>query len=71
MTVVVYTKSNCPACVQTKRLLTAEKIEFEEMDAVEHIEYLSGLGARGAPVIVDGDKVIHGFIPDQLRSLNN
>lgn len=70
MTVIVYTQPNCPPCNMVKRLLTQDGIAFEERSAADHLEYLEGIGARSAPVIVDGDKVIHGFIPDQLRALN-
>lgn len=70
MTVIVYTKANCPPCNMVKRLLTAEGIAFEERSAEEHMDYLASIGARSDPVIVDGAQVIHGFIPDQLRGLN-
>ena len=70
MTVIVYTQPNCPPCNAVKRLLTAEGIPFEERPAADHREYLAGLGARSAPVIVEGTQVIHGFVPDQLRRLN-
>lgn len=70
MTVIVYTKENCPPCRMVKRVLEAEGIAFEERNAMDHADYLASIGARSAPVIVDGDKIIHGFIPDQLRALN-
>lgn len=69
MTVIVYTAPNCMPCVAVKRLLTAEGIAFEERSAPDHAEYLASIGARSAPVIVDGDQVIHGFVPDELRRL--
>lgn len=69
MTVIVYTKTNCQPCLAVKRLLTGEGIAFEERDATEHVEYLQTIGARGAPVVVDGDIVIHGFDPANLRKL--
>ncbi|AZV00260.1 glutaredoxin family protein [Paracoccus kondratievae] len=70
MTVIVYTQPNCQPCAAVKRLLMAEGIPFEERSAAEHRDYLASIGARSVPVIVDGDQVIHGFIPDQLRALN-
>lgn len=70
MTVIVYTKENCQPCRAVKRLLESEGIAYEERNAEEHLEYLRSVGARGAPVIVDGDRVIHGFDPAQLRALN-
>lgn len=70
MTVIVYTQPNCPPCAMVKRLLTAEGIEFEERAAADHLDFLASIGARSAPVIVDGTQVIHGFMPDQLRRLN-
>lgn len=70
MTVIVYTQPNCPPCNAVKRLLTAEGIAFEERPAADHLDYLVSIGARSAPVIVDGTHVIHGFNPDQLRALS-
>lgn len=70
MTVVVYTQPNCGPCNAVKRLLTAEGIAFEERPAADHLDYLASIGARSAPVIVDGAQVIHGFNPDQLRALS-
>lgn len=70
MTVIVFTQPNCPPCKMVLRLLTAEGIAFEERPAADHLDYLASIGARSAPVIVDGDHIIHGFVPDQLRRLN-
>lgn len=71
MTVIVYTQPNCPPCAAVKRLLTAEGIAFEERQASDHMDFLSSIGARSAPVIIDENgRAIHGFIPDQLRGLN-
>lgn len=70
MTVIVYTNANCPPCAAVKRLLAAEGVAFEERNAPDHADYLASIGARSAPVIVDGDHVIHGFDPSQLRRLD-
>ena len=70
MTVIVYSRPDCNPCKAVKRLLTAEGIEFEERNAEDHADYLASLGARSVPVVIDGDQVIHGFIPDELRKLN-
>lgn len=71
MTVVVYTQPNCPPCKMVLRLLEAEGIPFEERPAADHLDFLASIGARSAPVIIDEDgKAIFGFIPDQLRRLN-
>lgn len=71
MTVIVYVKENCQPCKAVKRLLDGEGVAYEERNAEDHLDYLRSVGARGAPVIVDGDTVIHGFDPAQLRALNH
>lgn len=69
MTVIVFTQPNCQPCVAVKRVLSRDGIEFEERNAGDHIEFLASIGARSAPVIVAGDKIIHGFDPAQLKTL--
>ena len=69
MTVILYTQPNCQPCTAVKRFLDREGIAFEERNAADHVEYLRAIEARAAPVLVDGDLIIHGFDPNQLKKL--
>ena len=70
LTVDVYTKPNCPPCKLTKKVLTDEGIEYRELPATEHVDYLVGLGYSGAPVVV-ANPTHHwaGFKPEAIRNL--
>ena len=35
MNITLYTKSNCPLCVQAKQLLNSKGLEYEEITATE------------------------------------
>lgn len=65
---VVYTQPNCPPCNAVKRWLTARGVDYEEKPATENLEYLASLGARSAPVVVQGTKVVQGFNPVELQT---
>ena len=67
--ITLYTKPNCQPCIAVKRYLTQSGVEYEERPAEDHPDYLSGIGARSAPVVVSGDTVICGFNPNQLKAL--
>jgi len=71
MTVVMYTKPNCPYCAAAREHLTAEGVEFQEKDATrdpfwkrELMRYSGGSGV--VPTIVttgDAEEVQVGFPP--------
>lgn len=75
MRVVVYTKPDCQPCKATLRWLTNAGIDFEELPAVDHVDYLmTRLETREAPVIVittdTGTPVAwtSGYRPDWLTT---
>lgn len=69
----LYSKDDCPACDQTKKLLGRLKVEFTEFDLMEDedkLETFKALGYKQMPIIeVDGKVYSTGFRPDILRKL--
>ncbi|AZU98866.1 thioredoxin domain [Bacillus phage vB_BanS_Sophrita] len=72
--ITVYTKSGCPQCDMTKRVLTENEVEFELVDvekdekAFHYIKEELGLSAMPV-VIVEGEEPFTGFRPDKLNEL--
>jgi glutaredoxin 3 len=61
MTVVVYSKNNCPYCVQAKNLLELKGIKFEEVkidETPEAREFVVGEGHRTVPQIYQNGKLL-------------
>ena len=60
----VYSKNNCPFCVQAKNLLTLKDIEFEEIkidESPEAREFVLAEGHRTVPQIYkDGALFVQG-----------
>lgn len=58
MTIKVYSKNNCPACVRVKNELTLKGVEFEEVRIDQDTEayaFLIAEGHKSVPqVYVDG-----------------
>lgn len=70
--ITVFTKNNCMPCKMTKKFLTENGVDFEEINIEEHpekIEYVKSLGFSSAPVIEAGDIVFSGFQPSKLKEL--
>lgn len=68
--ITVYTKDKCPPCNAVKRALTEAGVEFTEKSAMEHIDYLAGLGYRQAPVtVISEDKHFYGYDPNKLQQI--
>lgn len=70
--VTVYTLPACVQCDSTKRVLTRNSIEYQEVDLTEDekaMEYVKSLGYNAAPIVVAGDEHWSGFRPDRLSSL--
>lgn len=68
--VKVYGTKTCHYCRMAKDFLTENNIEFEYIDvgeSAEAREELEKLGLRGVPVFKIGDKVIHGFVKENLK----
>lgn len=62
---VVYTKNDCPNCVQAKNILKAKNKEFREVSIEGDEEMkarLASFGFRSMPQIFDEDK--QEFIPN-------
>lgn len=60
--IIVYTKPNCPSCIQVKAVLNMKNIAFEEIpltpDAIQELESSYGVTIRSVPqVVVDGSFV--------------
>ena len=56
----VYSKNNCPFCVQAKNLLKAKNIEFKEIkidEDAEAKEFILEQGHRTVPQIYFNDKL--------------
>lgn len=61
MLYTIFTKSDCPNCVQAKALLKSEDIEFIEKNVEEDAEaltYLSQMGLRSLPQILKGNSLV-------------
>lgn len=61
MDVTVYTKPNCPQCVQTKRLLDRDNVAYQEASIgdEERQKFLEH-GFMSAPVVVVDQPVVAG-----------
>ncbi len=74
MKVTVWTKSHCPQCVMTKKLLRSEGVDFVEADLEADPEQLAAFKEEGllqAPVVVLGEdgRRWTGFRPDLIKEL--
>lgn len=71
--VTVYTLPACVQCDSTKRLLTRNNVEYQEVDLSQDPDALSmirALGYTAAPVVMAGDDHWSGFRPDKLSALS-
>ena len=71
MTVTVYEKDDCTACVNTKRKLDQEGIAYVVADLMEpgNLAAAKELGYMSAPVVVAGGDHWSGFRPDKINEL--
>lgn len=56
----IYSKTNCPYCVQAKNLLKLKKVEFNEVNIEEDTDarsFLLSEGHRAVPQIYNGEKL--------------
>jgi len=71
MKAVLYSKTNCPACVKAKNLLKEHNVEYEEHNIEENEEKASEMikksGQRGVPVVDLAGNVIVGFSPIRMK----
>jgi glutaredoxin len=59
--ITVYSKNNCPYCVQAKNLLTLKGINYTEIKIDENAdakEFVVGEGHRTVPQIYQDDKLL-------------
>lgn len=71
--VTVYTLPSCVQCDSTKRLLTKNEIQYQEVDLsldLDALDMVRELGYSSAPVVVAGDDHWSGFRPDKLATLS-
>lgn len=59
MKVKVYSKPMCTACKVAKTLMTNANVEFEEVNAMDHLDELTQAGMTNLPVI-EVDYGTHG-----------
>lgn len=70
--VTLFTLPACVQCDSTKRVLTRNSIEYQEVDLSldpEAMEMVRGMGYTAAPVVIAGDEHWSGFRPDKLSAL--
>jgi mycoredoxin len=72
--VTMYTTQSCGYCARARRYFDQQGIPYQDHD-IEHSQAArrayQSLGGRGVPVIVIGDRVIHGFDEGQIRRALN
>lgn len=69
--VQVYTAPGCPYCGALRVYLKARGIAYEEHDvdaSLEARQAFRAMGGVGVPLVVIGDRVIHGFNPFSLEA---
>lgn len=59
----VFTQERCPQCRAALRRFAKWSADVEAVSAVEHLDYLSGLGLTTAPgvVVTEGDSVLEAW----------
>ena len=65
----VYTKNNCPNCVQAKNILKMKNVKFEEINVEENeaaFLFLQLEGHKSMPQIYEGKTL---FVPNGQRGL--
>jgi glutaredoxin-like protein NrdH len=53
----------------TKNRLGKRGVDYNEMDAVSHLEELKSMGFMAAPVVITDDKSWSGYRPEMIDSL--
>ena len=72
----IFSTPNCNLCEQARKLLSEKGVEFDSFDITRDREALQEMqelshGARTAPVISVGDKVLVGFNRKELEEAVN
>lgn len=77
--ITLYSKPNCPHCVQSKNYLTTHGIDFTEVNVLESQEALDFIKARGhktvpqiyvgeSLLVEGGNSALQRLTPDEVRS---
>lgn len=64
MSIIIYSKKNCPKCEQAKMLCNKNNISYEEKDIIEHLEHIRSVAVKPvqeAPQVFYNNKHIGGF----------
>lgn len=72
MPVTVLTLPNCQPCRVTKRMLSAQGVEFVERDMStdeQAADWAKQLGYQQAPIVIAGDSHWSGLQPDRVKAL--
>jgi glutaredoxin-like YruB-family protein len=72
--VVMYTTQRCGYCARARQYFDQKGIPYQDHDIERSTaarKTYQSLGGRGVPVIVIGDKVIHGFDEANIRRALN
>ncbi|MCR8968024.1 glutaredoxin-like protein NrdH [Streptococcus zalophi] len=70
--ITIFSKNHCIQCKMTKKFLTENQADFEEINLDENpdkIDYVKNLGFSAAPVIEAGDVAFSGFQPSRLKEI--
>jgi glutaredoxin-like protein NrdH len=71
MKVTVYTKPDCAQCDLTKAVLERNGIRYGTANIYDHLDHITSLGYRSAPVVETPDTSWAGFQPDRIKDLAN
>ena len=72
MSITVYTKAHCPQCDATKRQLTKQGLEFEQVDLTEDqtlIDQFIAQGFKQTPIVVTDQETWSGYRRDLIRKV--
>ena len=57
----LFTTKQCPNCPAAKQYLDSKGVEYELLDAHEHIDEIQKLGISSVPTLVFGEKILIGL----------
>lgn len=68
--IIIYTNTNCKACLRAKQYFRLKGYDFEErlITNREYLKEVQKIGGQGIPTIVIGDMVLSGFSPSAISS---
>ncbi len=72
MSIIVYSKPNCPQCELTKRDMDILGIEYQVVDISQQqdqLQRLAALGFRSAPVVETAVETWAGYDQDKIKAL--